>query len=400
MLVEVGVTVDGAGHRETGLERREYDQGQHDAVRPVLAVGTAGALVRRDVWDALGGLDPLLPLYRDDLDLGWRVNAAGHRVVVVPAAVLGHVRAATTGRRRLGAVRGSAEAVDRQHALFVLLAHASPLRLPLAVLGVVLGALARAVGLLLTRQPAGALLELRALAGLLGTPWRLRAARRRRGRTRVVARRDLVPLMARRRVRARARVQALGDWLTGGASGEPAGPSFGDPEDVSAELEPPPAARPLLRRPAVLLLLALALVTLVAERGCSVTAGCTGAGCCRRRRGPPTSGGPTPPPGTRSTSAARPPLRPPSPCSRSWPGCCSARRRSRSTCCCSRRCRSRGPWPTRWPAGSCARRCCGCGRRRPGRCCRWPPGRSPPVGWTLRWARSRCPCCCWPGPGC
>jgi len=100
VLVEVGLTTDGAGHRETGLDRREYDQGQHDAVRDVLAVGTAAALVRRDVWDALGGLDAALPVFRDDLDLGWRVNAAGHRVLVVPPARVRHVRAATTGRRQ------------------------------------------------------------------------------------------------------------------------------------------------------------------------------------------------------------------------------------------------------------------------------------------------------------
>jgi hypothetical protein len=102
LLVEVGVTTDRAGHRETGLERRERDQGQHDAPRDVLAVGTAAALVRREVWDAVGGLAPELPLYRDELDLGWRVTASGSRVVVVPQAVVRHARAATTGVRTPG----------------------------------------------------------------------------------------------------------------------------------------------------------------------------------------------------------------------------------------------------------------------------------------------------------
>ena len=41
-LLEVGLTITGTGHRETGLERGEYDQGQHDEVREVLAVNTAG----------------------------------------------------------------------------------------------------------------------------------------------------------------------------------------------------------------------------------------------------------------------------------------------------------------------------------------------------------------------
>ena len=47
-LLELGVTISGTGRRETGLERGEYDQGQHDDVREVLAVNTAGMLVRRD----------------------------------------------------------------------------------------------------------------------------------------------------------------------------------------------------------------------------------------------------------------------------------------------------------------------------------------------------------------
>ena len=48
-LLELGITISGTGRRETGLERGEYDQGQHDEVREVLAVNTAGMLVRRTV---------------------------------------------------------------------------------------------------------------------------------------------------------------------------------------------------------------------------------------------------------------------------------------------------------------------------------------------------------------
>ena len=53
-LLEVGVTISGTGRRETGLERGEYDQGQHDRIRDVLAVNTAGMLVRRSVLETLG----------------------------------------------------------------------------------------------------------------------------------------------------------------------------------------------------------------------------------------------------------------------------------------------------------------------------------------------------------
>ncbi len=283
VLVEVGVTTDAAGHRETGLERREYDQGQHDAVRDVLAVGTAGALIRRDVWDTLGGLDPSLPVFRDDLDLGWRVNAAGHRVVVVPQARVRHARAATTGRRSDGAASGRATGIDRRNALFVLLAHAGLLRLLVLLPWLAFVTLVRALALLLTRQVGPAGDELRALAGVLGHPARLGSARRARAATRTVSNRALRPLFASRAGRLRARAGALGDWLSGGAA--PGVSALGDPgPEGPGELDALPAAgggtvRRLLLRPAVLLTLSLALIALVAEHDVlSVTGGVLSGG--------------------------------------------------------------------------------------------------------------------------
>ena len=52
VLLEAGIGIDRASRRITGIEPREVDQGQHDGDRDVLAVGSAGMLVRRDVWDA------------------------------------------------------------------------------------------------------------------------------------------------------------------------------------------------------------------------------------------------------------------------------------------------------------------------------------------------------------
>jgi GT2 family glycosyltransferase len=270
-LVEVGVSTDRAGFRETGLERREWDQGQHDAVRDVLAVGTAGALVRREVWDEVDGLDEALPLFRDDLDLGWRVNAAGHRVVLVPQARVRHVRAATTGRRALDAARGRAPAVDRRNALFVLAAHAPLWLLPLHLLRLVLGTLLRVVGLLLWRQPVGARDEVTAAAGVLLHPVRLARARRRRTRTRTVPRSQLRHLITPRRARTRARVNALADLVgSPDASGsgvvrarEDVGPDT--PEEFAAE-PPATAALGLVWRPSVVLTVTLAVLTLVVAR--------------------------------------------------------------------------------------------------------------------------------------
>ena len=79
ILLEVGTTIDRVGRRITGIEPREVDQGQHDGDRDVVAVSSAGMLVRRDVWDEVGGFDPGMRLFREDTDFCWRVQAAGYR---------------------------------------------------------------------------------------------------------------------------------------------------------------------------------------------------------------------------------------------------------------------------------------------------------------------------------
>ncbi|MDP9182530.1 MAG: glycosyltransferase, partial [Actinomycetota bacterium] len=271
-LVEVGFTTDAAGHRETGLEHGERDQGQHDSIRDVLAVGTAAALVRRDVWDEVGGLDPHLTVFRDDLDLGWKVNAAGHRVVVVPEAKVRHVRAATTGHRETDAAPGRASGIDRRHALYVLLAHAGPLRLLSLLPRLLLATLLRSFALLLTRQPGPAADEWRALLGVLGHPLQLHQARRARAASRTISQRKLRPLFVSRLVRIRARLGAIGDWLSGGGAAASSFGALGDPgpegPDGFDDLSPqgPGLLRSLLLRPGVLLFLGLSVVALVAER--------------------------------------------------------------------------------------------------------------------------------------
>ncbi|MEZ0449551.1 glycosyltransferase family 2 protein, partial [Cellulomonas sp. ICMP 17802] len=98
-LLEVGVRTSRSGRRMTDVEAGELDQGQHDGREDVLGVGIAGALVRRDVWDDLGGTDPLLGPFGDGFDLSRRARLAGHRVIVVPSAVVRHAQAGYLGLR-------------------------------------------------------------------------------------------------------------------------------------------------------------------------------------------------------------------------------------------------------------------------------------------------------------
>lgn len=60
-------------------------------------VSLSGALVRTDVWDAVGGMDPTFyPLLWSDVDFGYRVTQSGRKVVLEPAAHISHERNGST----------------------------------------------------------------------------------------------------------------------------------------------------------------------------------------------------------------------------------------------------------------------------------------------------------------
>lgn len=180
-LLELGVTISGTGRRETGLERGEYDQGQHDEVRRVLAVNTAGMLVRRSLLTRLGGFDPQLPVFGNDLDFGWRAAAAGHTTLVVPQAVVFHAEAAHRGIRRTPLTGRHTHYQERRAALYTLLANIRTRGLLLQTVRLAFGTALRVLGLLLVRAVGEALDELAALVSLYARPGqihRARAARR------------------------------------------------------------------------------------------------------------------------------------------------------------------------------------------------------------------------------
>ncbi|WP_369215923.1 glycosyltransferase family 2 protein, partial [Streptomyces flavofungini] len=183
-LLEVGVSIANSGRRWTGLDRREQDQGQHDHVRPVLSVSTAGMLIRRDVYEQLGGFDRRLPLMRDDVDLCWRAHAAGHRVLVAPDAVVRHAEASSRERRTVDCVGRTATSphrVDKAGAVYTLLVNARSAVLPWVLVRIVLGTLLRTFAYLVGKAPGQALDEIAGLLTTLLRPGRILAARKQRG---------------------------------------------------------------------------------------------------------------------------------------------------------------------------------------------------------------------------
>lgn len=181
-LAEVGVTISGSGRRETGLEPLEFDHGQHDEPRRVLAVNTAGMLIRRETFESFG-LDPELPLFGNDIDLGWRLASAGLSVQVVPAAVMAHAEGAQergqhAGRR--GELAGKQFRDQRSAAMYTLLANSSPAMAVMRWFRLLGTGVLRALGQLLVRRPGRAAEELAAIGRVHLRPRRILSARRRR----------------------------------------------------------------------------------------------------------------------------------------------------------------------------------------------------------------------------
>lgn len=176
LLLEAGFSVTGAGQRFTGLERREHDQGQHDGDRDVLAVSSAGMLIRRDLWDKLNGFDPQLPLFRDDLDFCWRAHRAGERVMVATNAVLHHREASAHGRR-ITDIAPHPHRADREAAVHVLLAQSSAVASPFIAIRLFLGSALRALMYLLGKDIKAADDEVKAVLDVALHPKRLAQSR-------------------------------------------------------------------------------------------------------------------------------------------------------------------------------------------------------------------------------
>jgi GT2 family glycosyltransferase len=62
----------------------------HAEEREVAFPSGAAMVVRRGVWEELGGLDPRYFMYGEDLDLGLRLWLSGYRVGVMPSAQVAH----------------------------------------------------------------------------------------------------------------------------------------------------------------------------------------------------------------------------------------------------------------------------------------------------------------------
>ncbi len=278
LLLEVGVGITSDGRRVTGLERGEHDQGQHDGDRDVLAVSSAGMLIRRDVFDALGGFDPEIPLFRDDLDLCWRAHRMGERVIVATNARMHHREASAHGRRldiqdREGKNREQGSKLlraDREAAVHVLLAHSAGVAGVLLGLRLFLGSVIRSLVYLLGKDVSAASAEFGAVISVFAHPSRLRRSRA------LVAVTSTEPASVVRHLRPSTweQIRALGEaaaglaTTSGSTTNSLSALDSGPVDEDASYLEQSGAGllKRVLRKPSVLLIVLLTLIAVIASR--------------------------------------------------------------------------------------------------------------------------------------
>lgn len=239
VLQALGYTIDPTGRADSGVDDGELDQGQRDHERRALYVSTAGMLVRRPLFERLGRLDRRFHVFRDDLDLCWRVWQAGADVEVVPEATAQHA-AGATNYLRLGQTRfiGPRYFAER-NTVATLLKNYGAARLTWILPLALLVGLAKVAGFVLTRRLSDAWQTIRAWL------WNLRhlreTVRHRRAvqAQRVRSDKELKELFGRLTPRIRAYGEAMASWIAGGDVDPAPEPSDQQPTPT----EPPTATR-------------------------------------------------------------------------------------------------------------------------------------------------------------
>ncbi len=214
-LQSVGATIDITGRVDDDIDPDELDQGQRDGDRRVLFVPTAGMLIRRQVFDALGRFDPRAHAFREDLDLCWRAALAGHDVEVVPAAVGLHAALSAEHLRTGRVAELGPRYLAERNTLAALLRNYGPERLVLVLPLALAVGVAKVAGFILTRRIVDARDTVAAwgwnLVNLRGTLRQRRRVQRLRRRSD----KEIAPLFGRIAPRLWAYVEAVLERLVG-----------------------------------------------------------------------------------------------------------------------------------------------------------------------------------------
>lgn len=197
MISQLGLTLT-AGHAPFSPVSTQFDQGQHDDIDDVMAVSTAAALVRADLFDELDGFDPVAPALAADIDFSVRARLAGHRVIVAPKAQAQHAGLSLAGKRERNWLGASPKTALRRAAIHLRFAYGRGAWLPLFWLALPLIGILRAVLQVSRKRPELIWAEISSALWGFFTVGRRLSSRRLRAKTSKLHIRELKTLRASR----------------------------------------------------------------------------------------------------------------------------------------------------------------------------------------------------------
>jgi len=73
----------------------EEDNGQYDDVRQIFWASGACMFIRSSIWKEAGGFDSDFFTHMEEIDLCWRINASGYKIIYIPSSVVYHIGGGT-----------------------------------------------------------------------------------------------------------------------------------------------------------------------------------------------------------------------------------------------------------------------------------------------------------------
>lgn len=77
------------------FDELEEDKGQYDSVIPIFWASGAALMIRQQDYLSVGGLDGRFFAHMEEIDMCWRLNSRGKKIVCVPQSTVYHVGGAT-----------------------------------------------------------------------------------------------------------------------------------------------------------------------------------------------------------------------------------------------------------------------------------------------------------------
>ena len=73
----------------------EEDKGQYDAVEPIFWASGCALFIRSEIYHAINGMDELFFAHQEEIDMCWRIQLAGYKIMACPSSVVYHVGGGT-----------------------------------------------------------------------------------------------------------------------------------------------------------------------------------------------------------------------------------------------------------------------------------------------------------------